>query len=958
MRRLRSLLVTAIVLLVVFGGGPLVVFYTDALWFRSVGYLPIFWKSFAWEWLVGLGGGIIAAAFAYVNLRFAWKQARGRGPLGVIDLNGESYEIGGERFARYLWIGALVAGLIGGIATAGSWLDLQRFLNAVPFGVADPLFHRDVSFYVFRLPFFEIIYTYVFTLILLISLVVGLLYLVTGGAGLLLRRELKLAPGARQHLTVLFALLLAVKAWGYWLDAFDLVYSTRGVAFGASYADVHAQLPALRLLLVLAALAAAGLLLNLRLKRSRLLWGLPVAVLVASVLGSVYPAMVQQFIVKPDELARERPYIEMNIAATRQAFGLDKVGEQEFSARTDLTAADLTANASTLNNVRLWDWQPLQATYAQLQEIRPYYDFKDVDIDRYRVADPTRAAGQAGSQPPLRQVMLSAREMNNQRLPAQGLTWVNQHLKYTHGYGLVMNPTNEADTEGVPHFWLRDLPPRSDVGLKVDRPEIYYGETTDGYVIVKTQEREFDYPSGDQNQETTYKGTGGVPVGSLLNRTAFALRLGSTNVLLSGAITGQSRVILYRNIKDAVREVAPFLQYDHDPYIVLDNGRLVWMMDAYTATGAYPYSEPFTPAATGQGGELAGANYARNSVKVTIDAYDGTMHFYLADPQDPIARSYQRIFPTLFQPLSAMPASLQAHLRYPEDLFTAQAQAYTTYHMTSPEVFYNREDAWALPAQVTTQSGSQGQGPMSPYYTVMQLPGEKDAEFVLMIPFTPIGRPNMISWLVARADAPNYGQMLSYRLPKQSTIYGPMQVEGRIDGDTTISQNLTLWSQSGSEVIRGNLLVVPVKDSVLYVEPLYLQATSNKLPELKRVIVAYADQVVMQPSLGEALAQIFGQQPGQPPTGQTGPGPGPGGATGPGTTGPGTTGPGTQANPALQALIQQANQLYAEAQDALKRGDWATYGDRINKLGAILQQLQSGGVTGTSGAGAAPKPTP
>ncbi|MHB9145974.1 MAG: UPF0182 family membrane protein [Symbiobacteriia bacterium] len=954
MRRLRSLTLTAIVLLVIFGGGPLVGFYTDALWFRSIGYLPVFLKSFAWEWLVGLGGAIIAAAFTHVNLRIAWGQARWTGPLNVVNLRGEAYEAEPERVGRFLWIGALVAGLLGGVAMAGSWLDVQRFLHAVPFGVADPLFGRDISFYFFRLPFYELLYTFLFSLILLVTIAVGVLYLVTGGAGLL-QRQVSLKPGARQHLTLLFALLLGLKAWGYWLDAFELVYSTRGVAFGASYADAHAQLPALRLLLALALLAAAGLVLNLRLRRARLLWGLPVLVLVASVLGSLYPALMQQFVVKPDELTREKPYIQLNIENTRRAFGLDRVGEQEFPASSDLTAADLNASRSTIDNIRLWDWQPLQATYAQLQEIRPYYDFKDVDIDRYRVADPSRSAGPAGTQAPLRQVMLSAREMNNQRLPTQGLTWINQHLKYTHGYGLVMNPANEADAEGVPHFWLRDLPPRSDVGLKVDRPEIYYGETTDDYVVVKTREREFDYPAGDQNQETSYQGTGGVPVSSLLRRAAFALRLGSTNLLLSGAIKGDSRVLIYRNIRAAVRQVAPFLSYDQDPYVVLDNGRLVWILDAYTRSGAYPYSEPFMPAAAGQGGELAGANYVRNSVKVTIDAYDGSMHFYLADAKDPIALTYQGIFPGLFQPLAAMPASLQAHLRYPEDLFTAQAQAYGTYHMTSAEVFYNREDTWALPRQVRSQAGNnQGQGPMAPYYTIMQLPGEKDAEFVLMIPFTPGGRPNMISWLIARADAPNYGQLLDFRLPKQSTIYGPMQVEGRIDGDTTISQSLTLWSQSGSEVIRGNLLVVPVQNSVLYVEPLYLQATSNKLPELKRVIVAYADQVVMQPSLGEALAEIFGQtQPGQPSAGPTGPGApaGPGGPTGP-------TGPGIPVNPALQALIQQANQLYAEAQEALKSGDWTTYGDRVKRLGEVLTQLQTGGATGTTGVPAAPKPTP
>ena len=946
MRRLLPTFIVILAVLLLTGGGSLVVLYTDALWFRTVGFSSVFWKSLSWEWLVGLAGGLLTGLFVYLNLAVAWGQARWSGPISVVGRDGGVFEAEPSRLGRFLWVPAAIAGVIGGFAIAPAWLDLQRFLHAVSFGLADPLFGRDVSFYVFRLPVYQDLYGYLFTLTLVTGLLTGLIYLLTGGAGLL-RRSISLGPQARTHLTLLFSLLLGLKAWGYRLDAFNLVYSPRGVAFGAGYADVHAQLPALRLLLVLTVLAAIGLAVNAWLRRGLLLWGLPVLVVAASLLvGSLYPALVQQFVVKPNELARESPYIALNIRYTQRAFDLSRVEEKDYPIRTDLSVEDVAKNQDTLANIRLWDWQPLLATYAQLQEIRPYYDFKDVDIDRYQLPD------QAGATA-LRQVMLSVREMNNGRLPEQGRTWINQHLKYTHGYGLVVSPANEFDQEGLPGFLAQDLPPRSAPGFEVTRPEIYYGETTDDYVLVGTSEKEFDYPMGDQNQEAVYQGRGGVPVGSLLTRAAFAARLGSMNLLVSSAVSGNSRVIMYRNIMSAVRRVTPFLRFDADPYAVLDQGRVVWILDAYTVSDRFPYSEPFRPAVQGQGAELGGANYVRNSVKVTVDAYDGTMRFYLIDPSDPVAASYQGIFPGLFRPLSEMPESLRAHLRYPEDLFTTQAQMYATYHMTVPEVFYNREDTWALAQQVHTQQGDRR--PMAPYYTVLRLPGEPQAEFVLMVPFTPGSRPNMISWLVARSDGQNYGGLRIYRLPKQQTIYGPMQVEGRIDGDTTISQNLTLWSQSGSEVIRGNLLVVPIKDSVLYVEPLYLQATNNRLPELKRVIVAYSDRVVMETTLGAALTRIFGESPNLPPTGPaappTGPGPSPG-APGPGAPGlPGTPG-------SASGLIQEANRLYSEAQDLLRQGDWAGYGDRMRRLGDLLQQLQAQTGGGAVQSGTPARPTP
>jgi uncharacterized membrane protein (UPF0182 family) len=548
--------------------------------------------------------------------------------------------------------------------------------------------------------------------------------------------------------------------------------------------------------------------------------------LVSVGLGGLYPGLLQRYAVEPNELVREAPYITHNIEFTRLGFGLDEVETRAFNPDNELTPQDLTENEAALQNIRLWDYRPLQQTYAQLQELRPYYAFADVDIDRYQVEGAAR------------QVMLAARELNKAGLT--GPSWVNQKLEFTHGYGIVMNPVDRVTPQGRPTFYIQDLPPQSSVDISVDRPELYYGEMTTDTVFVASDLEEFDYPSGDENVYSSYAGSGGVPVGNLLRRLAFAFRFGEANLILSEYITPDTRAMFHRRIQERVHRIAPFLWQDHDPYIVVADGRLVWMMDAYTISDDFPYS---APSQVGTDTVPAGINYIRNAVKITVDAYNGDVNFYVAEPDDP-----------LIQPLEAMPPALVPHIRYPEDLFLIQTNQYLTYHMEEVQVFYNKEDLWQLPEEIF--EGGQQQ-PMEPYYVTFSLPGEEETEYLLIQPYTPAGKSNMIAWIAARNDPPNYGDLFVYELPKQELVFGPIQVEGRIDQEPSISQQFSLWNQRGSRVIRGNLIVVPINDSFLYAEPVYLQSDTSALPELKRVILASGDAIVMRDTLDEALAALL-----------------------------------------------------------------------------------------------------
>lgn len=895
--------------------------FTEYLWFSSVGYLNVFTITLFSKLVVGLVAGLAAFAFVLLNLLVA----RGEGEVQPLD-----WYTGDEQFEVHLsprhitlatYLGSVIVGVVAALAAAQNWLVVQQFLHATPFDLKDPFYGRDVGFYVFSLPLWRAAYRGAMLVLILTLLAVTVVYLANRGVSLFAGRP-RLSGRAWKHLSALAAGIVLLKAGGYVVAQFNLLYSPRGVAFGASYTDIHAQLPALRILVVVAVLVAAAVLVNGWLRRPMyFVYSVGFLVAASLLVGSAYPAFVQQFTVEPDEINKETPYILHNIAFTRAAFDLNRVAEREFPVTNDLTQKDIQDDVATIENVRLWDWRPLRDSYGQLQAIRLYYDFADVDLDRYVVDGRYR------------QVTIAARELNYTLLPDEAKTWMNEHLKYTHGYGVVLSPATTVTSEGMPAFYLRDIPPSSTVPeIKVTRPEIYYGELTNEYAIVNTTAQEFDYPVGDQNQYASYAGTGGVRLSNPLIRAAFAVRLRSYQTLLANSITESSRVMIYRNIHRLVRELAPFLMYDSDPYVAISgDGRLFYIQDAYTTTNLYPYSEP----------SPAGINYIRNSVKISIDAYDGKVNYYLWDPADPIAATLARIFPGLFKPSSEAPADMKAHVRYPEDLFSIQADMYATYHMQDAQVFYNREDLYQRPAQLygdaerPNQAFYKGQT-VQPHYMIIRLPGENKAELVQMLPFSPKDKSNMIAWIAARSDGDKYGDLVVFKFPKQQLVYGPMQVEARIDQDTTISQYLTLWGQAGSTVIRGTLLVIPIKNSILYVEPLYLQASGNKLPELKRVIVAYGDRVVMTDTLAQALDAIFGR----------------GAAPGPVTPPAGGTTPPTGN---VSALVRQARQLFAQAKDAASRGDWAAYGEYLGKLDQVLSELDR--LTG-AGAGGAPGGTP
>jgi len=875
--------------------GQILPLYTDYLWFQEVKLLSVFTTILALKGLLTLIGMVIVAGFVYVNVRLAARSAGGdvlvelEDPLGL-----PSRLIIEPLFRRFLLPAALVLGIFGGLAAAAQWETVLQFVNAEPFQVTDPLFGKDIGFYVFRLPFFNAVYASLMTLFGLTFLLVLLTYLLYRGVQLTTHGPY-VAARARAHLLTLGALILVLKAGGYYLDTFGLLTSQRGIVFGASFTDINANLPVLHGLTLLALICAAVCIWQIGRNGIRPILGAIALLIVAHVVGlGLFPNVMQRLRVVPNELAAERPYIEQGIKFTRIAYGLDRVKEEEFPAEEGLRADDLRSNQATIKNIRLWDHRPLLVTYAQLQEIRTYYRFMDVDNDRYLIDGE------------LRQVMLSARELSYRNLPSR--IWINERLTYTHGYGVVLGPVNRVTSEGLPDFWVKDIPPAVTGPLKVTRPEIYYGEIGNDYVFVKTRAQELDYPAGDKNVYSSYAGQGGVPVESLVRKILFAMRFGDLKILLSNDIIGESRIMYNREISERVKKVAPFVLFDRDPYLVItQDGRLVWIIDGYTTSPNFPYSEPVQ----GLG------NYIRNSVKAVVDAYNGSLAFYLSEPNDPVIKTYARAFPGLFQPLSAMPADLRPHVRYPQGLFSIQARMLATYHMQDPQVFYNKEDLWSIPRQHI--EGAERE--MEPYYTIMRLPGEKGEEFVLLSPFNPSKKDNMIAWLAARSDGEHYGKLIVYNFPKQRLIYGPRQIEARIDQDPVISQQLTLWNQRGSQVIRGSMLAIPIEKSLLYVQPLYLAAEKGSLPELKRVIVSSGNQIAMDETLEVSLAKLVGLgAPARPVTAE---------AT-----------PTTPLAPGTRNLVDQAWQQYGRAQDYLRQGNFAAYGEEMKRLEGTLKSLR------------------
>jgi uncharacterized membrane protein (UPF0182 family) len=871
----------------------------DWLWFGELGYRQVFIRALSASSILGASVFVIAFIVLFANLLLALSSIDT--PYVVLGpmTGGVRPPVLQSKQLRSLAVAAaVVGGVLLALAASSQWLTWLKFVNAVPFGVADPLLGYDVGFYVFTLPVLSMIRGLLVALIGLSFAGAAAIYVLAGLVRFTTRAGIAVGGRARRHLAMLVAAFLVVLAFGAWLDVPNVLLSPAGtgVVYGASYSDVAARVPALRLLAVLALVGAALAVFHAFSSR---LWPVFAAIglyAIGVVGGAAYASVVQRLVVSPNEQAREAPYIQHNVAATRRAFAIDEVEEREVSGDATLSRQDIEQNAETLGNVRLWDHQPLLDTFGQLQEIRTYYDFFSVDNDRYEIDGRYR------------QIMLSARELNSASLP--NATWINTHLAFTHGYGLTLGPVNQVTSEGLPVLFIRDIPPESTTNLMVTQPSIYFGERTDNYAIVNTRTPEFHYPQGDDNVVTTYEGSGGVPIGNFLQRLIFSLGLPSYQLLFNTDITPASRVLYHRDIRNRVEKIASFLQYDRDPYLVVSDGRLFWMMDAYTMSDHYPYASPI-------GG---GINYIRNSVKIVIDAYNGTTTYYLADNEDPVALTLDRIFPGFFRKLDEMPPDLRRHIRYPEDIFAIQTAMYTTFHMTNPSVFYNKEDQWEVPAIDVDGNPV----PMEPYYTIMKLPGADRAEFIQMLPLTPRRKDNLAAWMVARSDGEHYGRLMVFEFPKQKVVFGPRQIVARINQDQLISPQITLWNQQGSQVIQGTLLVIPIEESMIYIRPLYLRAAGGRIPELKRVIVAYQNQIVMDETLDRALDQIFGgTTPSQPASAETL-----------------VEAQATPQQPApVSPLAQQALDHYQRAVRAQRDGNWSLYGEEIRRVGEILERM-------------------
>ena len=926
--------ISAAILLLVVVGGALRGLYTDWLWFESVGYTQVFLTGLSTRAALFAAGAAIFFVFFMSNLAVA----RSIAPKLQLMAVGSDESRLADRLTGTLLLGiGLLLSFVAGSIVSGEWSRVLAFQHTVLFDVIDPVFQQDLSFFVFSLPVlrFAQVWTTGAATVTLVGVV--LLYgfsLSVSAAQALGRSATPRARSIRAHVSLLGVVIFIGLACGYWLDRFDLMFSEAGAVFGPGYTDINARLPALTVLSVFAAAGAAALAINIFLRGISLpAIAVGIWILTGVVGGRLYPEFVQRFQVEPNELARERQYIEENIKFTRRAFGLDRIEEVRYPGEEQPTAADIRANLDTVNNIRLWDHEPLQATYEQIQAIRRYYQFHDVDIDRYNI------------QGEYRQVMVSARELAPDKLALAGeaLTWVNQRLKFTHGYGVALSPVNEISPEGLPNLYVKDLPPQSPPSIRdlaVTRPEIYFGEKTDSWVIVNSEEPELDYASEKEIKYTNYQGKGGVQLDSPLKRAMFAWQMGDPNIVLT-ALNPESRILYDRTVRQRVQKIAPFLLLDKDPYVVINEGRLVYVQDGYTVSNRYPYSERYQRR----------FNYIRNSVKAVVDAYDGTVDLYVTDPSDPVVHSFGLVYPGLLKPMAELPPTIRAHMRYPEDLFNVQANMYQTYHMQDPQVFYNKEDAFDRPLEIYLDK----ERPMEPYYVIMRLPGQSKPEFMLILPFTPVKKHNANAWLAGRSDGDNYGKLLAFVFPKERLIYGPRQIEARIDQDPVISQQFALWNQSGAKVLRGNLLFIPMGESYLYVEPIYLQSRESQLPQLARVVVAAGNRIAMESTLEESLNKVYGatvlrhtpsraglatRQPGgdgQPPpsapAAPTAPTPGPGPA------------PGQPSQPAspptsdIGVLVKEANDRFTRAQDRLKAGDWAAYGEEISRLETVLKRL-------------------
>jgi uncharacterized membrane protein (UPF0182 family) len=893
-------------------------FYIDVLWFREVGYSSVFWTRFWSRILLALVFGVAFFVLLYANLLLA-RRLRPRYRVfspeeEAIDRYREAF----EPFARWaLPALSLVFAVFAAAGVAGQWESFQLWRTAgdISFGQVDPLFGRDVSFYLLSLPFQEFVQGWLFASLIVITLVTAGAHYLWGGIRFRSPTE-RFTPQVKAHLSVLAGLVVLVHAWGYRLGQFDLLVSARGVVTGASYTDVRAQLPALRILVIIALLCAALLIVNI----FRRGWALPIVaigllVLTSIVAGALVPAFVQRFQVEPQELQREREYIERNIEFTRMAYGLDRVQTRPFPADPTVTGEEVETAQSTIENIRLWNPDIIKASFQQLQRIQPYYEFVDVDVDRYEVDGARRV------------VMISPREVRQSGIPAGGQTWQNEHLFYTHGYGVVASRVDETTTEGAPSFVASDIPTTGSLAPELERPQMYFQEDSDvAYTVVGARSQELDFPQGEGGGQalTRYDGEGGIQVGGFFRRLAFAWRYRDVNLLISGLITPESRMLINTDLPTRVQKIAPFLSYDHDPYSAIVDGRLVWIWDAYTTSDQFPYSERQNLAVlAGSGSGLpASANYVRNSVKVVVDAFDGTTTLYQIDQSDPIIRAWSQVFPDLLTPLSEASPELREHFRYPEDLFRVQSSLYANYHVTDPTQFYSKGDFWSIP-QVPIDP-EDPPVPLEPYYVLLPLEEDGESRFLLIQPFTPLNRPNMVSWMAADSDPEAYGQLTSFTFGGRN-VRGPGQAAVLMHQDPEVSRETSLLDQRGSNVIYGDLLAIPIGQSFLYVQPLYLQSqqAQEAIPEMKRVVVANGEEVGFAPTLEEAVALSVGEEVVPPDTEEP---------TEPGEP----TGPGLPDD--VAALLAEAEQHFERAEAALAEGDLATYEAEIEEAQRLVAQ--------------------
>lgn len=879
--------------------------YMDWVWFASLGfantYKTMLFSKSVLSLLVGLFFFLLFIC-NFLITRPSLLAIAQRSPKNVVRLQKPFWEVflEGRGLLFFFFILSFFLSYLFGTVASQDWILVQQYLHAQSFGYFDPLFFKDIGFFIFKLPFYEMIYGYLIGGLTAATAIVAMIYVISSPSSFFQKELRSQITRPKLHLSLLFAMLLGVKAWGYQLDMYQLLFSKTGIVFGATYADVHGKLIAFQTLELLAAACALLVVFNIFIKQLKwVVYSILFLACSSFLLGTMYPNIIQKFRVIPNEFQMEETYIKYALEYTQKAYALDRIKRHHFPADMNLGLNELKNNEEILVNMPLWDSQPLKQAYEQLQETRLYYVFKDIDIDRYEVSGK------------LRQVAVSARELSTEQLPEQAKTWVNEKLKYTHGYGVVMSPINAVTTDRLPQFFIKDIPPTSidDVPM-VTRPEIYFGEETNSYAIVKTATPEFDYPSGDQNIESFYREHSGIALNSIFRKIMFALGLGDYKILLSQELSPESLLLLNRNIHERVRKLAPFLKFDDDPYLVVSEGRLFWLLDAYTTTERFPYAEPVE----GWG------NYARNSVKISIDAYNGNTKFYICDLDDPIINAYRHIFPSMFADMVEMPLDLRKHIRYPKDYFLLQANTYSTFHTDDPLAFYNNEDKWSIPSELL--GGKKVQ--ISPYYAILRLPGEKYSEFVLMLPYTPTKKENMVGWLCARSDGEYYGQTHMYSFPKQKLVYGPMQIEARIDQDAEISKELNLWNQRGTNTFRGNLITIPIEHSLLYIEPLYLQAEQSQLPELLRVFISYGDIVVMEKDVKSAIDKLFTTANVFTPS-----------ESGEATNNP--EGP----EITLEELIAGAQQTFSDAQEKLRNRDWAGYGESMQELEAILKEMSN-----------------